>query len=137
MRFSAARSRSMVLMPDRTIARSSSSTWRTTWPLRRNLSISLGALQTIAIPLDCLHHRRGHLLDRLLTVNFHQLAGLRVTLLERRRLPLIRLQALDDDVFRVIMPHHKLRAVPVAKAGDTRRLVIDVVDAPAGGTLAA
>src|SRR5512146_3327699 len=123
----------MVLTPGATSALTVSSTWRTMRPLRRIFSISPGDLQTIAI-LDCSKYVRRDLFHRLITVHGSESPRSLVILDEGTGLPLVFLQTLDDNFLAVVGPNDKFRPLDIADAVNAWRLIVNVVDPPAGGT---
>src|SRR5438105_1717407 len=122
----------MVLTPGATIAAVSSKTWRTIRPLARIFSNSAADLHTIM--LDLAEKSGCHLIDGEVAVNFAQVSSAAVIIHQRQGLPVIRLQSLRNHRFGIVRARNQLGAVNIAAAGNARRLEVNVVNSPAGGT---
>src|SRR5271166_47411 len=127
------RSRSMVETPGATSSFAASRTSRTMRPLRRILSISERDLQTIDI-LECAERLCRYRFHRLIAVHLDQSTAAAVIVHQGQRKLLVGLQALRDDLFRIVPALHQWGAVNITDALDFGRLVIDVVNQPTGGT---
>src|SRR5215472_8858536 len=123
----------MVETPGATAAFTASCTWRSTMPLRRILSSSEFDLQLIILPcrggstINGAKNLPHYLFHRKLAIHPSQTPLPAIIINQGQGLAFIELQALGDNLFRIVLALDQLRTAKIAYAWLFGRLVIDVV----------